>query len=169
MLIALVTNKPKYLRKIRSLTAFSVAVALMTLALPTVAQATFTIIGSFPSMTASYGVGSIPLVAPISNSPAPWTFTSSNPKVATISGKSINIVGVGSSNITAAQSATGKFTARSCYPGYSRDWCFRFPIGRHHSRGVNADSSDVTVRWCLEFLFLESKCRNGYWRQSHLS
>jgi hypothetical protein len=40
-------------------------------------------------------------------------FTSSNTKVATISGKTINIVGAGTSTITASQAASGAFTSRS--------------------------------------------------------
>lgn len=77
------------------------------------AQATFTILGQFPIITTAYGVGSVTIIPPTTNSPAPWSFTSSNTKVATISGKTINVIGAGTSTITASQAATGKFTARS--------------------------------------------------------
>lgn len=76
------------------------------------AQATFTIFGPFPIISTTYGVGSVPLVPPTSNSPAPWTFTSSNPKVATISGTAIIVLGAGTSTITASQLAMGAFTSR---------------------------------------------------------
>lgn len=104
-------------RKMKKYYVSSVFALIFSLFLPLVAsapaQATFTILGSFPIITATYGVGSIPLVPPTTNSPAPWTFTSSDLKVATISGKSITIVGAGTSTITAAQAAIGAFTARS--------------------------------------------------------
>ncbi len=90
---------------------FALAISLFASSTP--AQATFTILGSFPIITTTYGVGSVPIVPPTTNSPAPWVFTSSNTKVATISGRTINVVGAGTSTITASQAATGNFTARS--------------------------------------------------------
>ena len=77
------------------------------------AQATYTIFGPFPMIITTYGVGSIPIVPPTTNSPAPWVFTSSNPQVATISGGNSVIVGVGISSISASQVAIGKYTART--------------------------------------------------------
>jgi hypothetical protein len=77
------------------------------------AQATFTIFGPFPIITATYGVGSLPLVPPTTNSPAPWVFTSSNTNVAIISNNKISVLGAGTSTITASQAATGKYTARA--------------------------------------------------------
>lgn len=44
---------------------------------------------------------------PTSKSPAPFTFTSSNPAVATISGSLVTIKGPGESTITASQAGTG--------------------------------------------------------------
>lgn len=98
-------------RKTYIYTIVALVVSLFASSAP--AQATFTIFGPFPIITAAYGVGSVTLVPPTTNSPAPWSFTSSNTKVATISGKTINVVGAGTSTITASQAATGKFTARS--------------------------------------------------------
>ena len=86
---------------------------LVLIASVTPAQATFTIFGPFPTITATYGVGTIPIVPPTTNSPAPWVFTSSNPKVARVVGGALEIVGTGYSTITASQSAIGAFTARS--------------------------------------------------------
>ncbi len=91
--------------------SLALVISLITSLAP--AQATFTILGPFPMMTATYGVGSVPIIPPTTNSPAPWVFTSSNTKVATISGKTINVVGTGTATITGSQAATGNFTARS--------------------------------------------------------
>ena len=101
----------KFPRKLYSFSVVAVFASLLASVAP--AQATFTIFGPFPIITATYGVGSIPLVPPTTNSPAPWSFTSSNTKVATISGKTINVVSPGTSTITASQAATGVFTSRS--------------------------------------------------------
>lgn len=98
-------------RKSYAYVVFALVVSFFASSAP--AQATFTILGSFPIITATYGVGSVPIVPPTTNSPAPWTFTSSNTNVAKISGKTIIITGAGTSTITASQAATGKFTARS--------------------------------------------------------
>lgn len=98
-------------RKTYTYAIFALVVSLFASSAP--AQATFTILGPFPIITAAYGVDSVAIVPPTTNSPAPWSFTSSNTKVATISGKTINVVGAGTSTITAAQAATGVFTARS--------------------------------------------------------
>jgi len=113
MPISPVMVKSKKVQRIRSLSIISLVISVLVVAVPAIAQATFTIFGPFPAMTVTYGVGTVPLVPPTTNSPAPWTFTSSNTKVATISGRTINVVGVGTSTITAEQAATGKFTARS--------------------------------------------------------
>ena len=92
---------------------FTLILSVLVAGAPSIAQATFTILGPFPIVTSTYGVGSVAIVPPTSNSPAPWIFTSSNTEVATISGKRMNVVGVGTSTITASQAATGKYTARS--------------------------------------------------------
>ncbi len=90
---------------------FALVVSLSSSLAPT--EATFTVLGPFPIITTTYGVGTLPLTPPTSNSPAPWAFTSSNVKVATIAGKTITVVGAGTSTITASQAATGVYTARS--------------------------------------------------------
>lgn len=58
-------------------------------------------------------VGAAPytIVAPTSNSTGAFTYTSSNPAVATISGSTLTIVGAGSSIITANQAAAGLYSA----------------------------------------------------------
>ncbi len=81
----------------------------------TSSQITLTILGTTPTIGAfgpiEAGVGDSPLsiVAPSSNSSGTWTFTSSNPAVATVVEGKLNIIGPGISTITAIQNAAGKF------------------------------------------------------------
>ena len=49
------------------------------------------------------------LTAPTSNSPGAFSYTSSNPSVATISGNTVTIVGAGTSTITAIQAASAPY------------------------------------------------------------
>ena len=88
-------------------------ISLIALAVPSLAQATFTILGPFPIITTTYGVGTVALVPPTSNSPGTWSFASSNLSAAVISGNTINVVGTGTSTITATQAASGAFDSRS--------------------------------------------------------
>ena len=103
-------KKPK---KIHRVALFGLILSLIAVGAPSLAQATYTIFGPFPMMTVTYGVGSVPIVPPTTNSPAPWVFTSSNPAVATISGGNVVVVGAGVSTISASQAAIGQYTARS--------------------------------------------------------
>ena len=57
-----------------------------------------------------YGDASFNLIDPSSNSPGSFTFTSGSQNVATISGRTVTIVGAGSSVITATQAASGIYT-----------------------------------------------------------
>jgi len=87
--------------------------SLLGLALTPTAQATATILGPFSAITTVMGVGKITVVPPTSNSNGAWTFSSSNLKVATVSGNQLSILSAGSSTITATQSAIGAFTSRA--------------------------------------------------------
>ncbi len=53
------------------------------------------------------------ITAPTSNSTGAFTYTSSNPSVATVSGNTITIVGVGTTVITATQAAAGAYGSGS--------------------------------------------------------
>ncbi len=75
------------------------------------AQATQTIVGSFPSMNYTAAVGSFNITPPTSNSPGAWTFVADNPLVATISGLKVTIVGSGYTRITATQAASGAYNS----------------------------------------------------------
>lgn len=61
----------------------------------------------------NFGDPDFELTAPISNSSGAFTYTSSNPAVATISGSTVHIVGPGTSTITANQAADGSYGAGS--------------------------------------------------------
>ena len=59
------------------------------------------------------GDAAFDLVDPTSDSPGAFTYTSSNTAVATISGRTVTIIGAGTSNITANQAASGSFIVGS--------------------------------------------------------
>ena len=100
-------------RKFRCATVFALVLALTTLAFPPLAQATYTIFGPFPMIITQYGVGTLTIVPPTSNSPGPWSYTSSNPTVATVNGGVLNILTTGAATITATQAASAGYTERS--------------------------------------------------------
>ena len=59
------------------------------------------------------GAAPFSLTAPTSNSSGSFTYTSSNTSVATISGSTVTIVGVGNTIITATQAASGSYSSGS--------------------------------------------------------
>lgn len=69
--------------------------------------------GSFTLPSKEFGDAAFKITAPTSNSTGAITYTSSNTKVATVSGETITITGSGSSVITAHQAATNKYLADS--------------------------------------------------------
>ncbi len=93
--------------------ALGLGLALVGLALIPTANATTTIFGPFPPITTAMGVGKIAVTPPTTNSPGPWSFTSSNSRVATVDGNVLSILSAGSTTITATQAASGVFTSRS--------------------------------------------------------
>jgi len=64
---------------------------------------------SIPSKT--FGNSTFTITSPTSNSNGSFSYTSSNTSVATISGNTITIVGVGSTTITASQAETTSYTS----------------------------------------------------------
>lgn len=94
-------------------TAIFVLVASLVASVAPAQATTYTIFGPFPIITTTYGVGTLVILPPTTNSPGPWSYTSSNPSVATVSGGILNILHAGSSTITATQAATGSYTSRS--------------------------------------------------------
>ena len=70
------------------------------------------IIGPLTIATSSYG-SSFNITSPTSNSGGGFTYTSSNTNVATITGSTLKVVGVGTCVITATQAANGVYTTGS--------------------------------------------------------
>ena len=85
--------------------------ALSTLSLGSapMAHATAPAVGAFARLNASLDQRTITIQAPTSTSPGRWTFTSSDIKVATISGNVITLLARGYSRITATQAASGQY------------------------------------------------------------
>lgn len=66
-------------------------------------------LGDFPAITKTLADPAFNLTAPSSRSPGPFTFTSSKPEVATISGATVTITGAGTTTITASQPEVGSY------------------------------------------------------------
>lgn len=66
-------------------------------------------LGSFSVPAKELGDAPFALTAPTSNSSGTFSYTSSNTSVATISGNTVTIVGIGTSTITATQAASGSY------------------------------------------------------------
>lgn len=71
------------------------------------------VITGFSIANETIGDPAFTITAPASNSPGAFSYTSSNTSVASISGNTISIVGIGSTTITATQAASGSFLAAS--------------------------------------------------------
>jgi gliding motility-associated-like protein len=78
----------------------------------TVGKATPTI-ASMAAINKTFGDAAFTLTAPTSNATGAFTFTSSNPAVATISGTTVTIVGAGTAIITATQATDANYNAGS--------------------------------------------------------
>ena len=70
-------------------------------------------LGAFTIPAQLIGAAPFTLTAPSSTSTGAFTYTSSNSSVATISGNTVTVVGVGSTLITATQAAAGGYSAAS--------------------------------------------------------
>ena len=68
-------------------------------------------IGAFADMSKTTQATPFTLTNPSSNSAGAFTYTSSNPTVATVSGNTVTIIAAGTSTITAIQAADGSFAA----------------------------------------------------------
>lgn len=78
----------------------------------TVGKATPTI-GSMAAINKTFGDAAFTLTAPTSNATGAFTYTSDNTAVATVSGATVTIVGVGTANITATQAADANYNTGS--------------------------------------------------------
>ncbi len=68
-------------------------------------------LGGFPDISKNEGDAAFVLTAPTSKGPGAFTYTSSNPEVATIAGNTVTIVGPGTTTITANQAESGSYNA----------------------------------------------------------
>jgi hypothetical protein len=66
-------------------------------------------LGAFPAMTKTEGDAPFVLTAPTSASPAQFVFTSSDPAVASLDGKTVTVLLAGTTTITAAQPSFGSY------------------------------------------------------------
>ena len=64
-------------------------------------------------ITKTYGDAAFDLPDPASASTGAFTFSSGNPQVATVSGRTVTLAGAGSATLTATQAATGNYQAAS--------------------------------------------------------
>ena len=91
---------------------FAVVAALgLSLGLVSSAHATAPSVGTFSRMNATMDQRTITIQPPTSNSPGRWSFTSSDPTVATISGNIITLLNHGYARITGMQAASGQYDA----------------------------------------------------------
>jgi hypothetical protein len=70
-------------------------------------------LGDFPAISKTEGDAAFELKDPSSKGPGAFSYTSSNAEVATIAGKTVTIVGPGTSTITATQAASGSYNSSS--------------------------------------------------------
>lgn len=70
-------------------------------------------LGGFPSLSRTFGSGSFALTPPSSASTGSFSYVSSNPAVAQVSGSNVNILGAGSTTITASQATAGNYVGAS--------------------------------------------------------
>lgn len=70
-------------------------------------------LGEFPALTKTEGDEPFDLTAPSSDSPGPFSFSSSDPSVASIAGKTVTIHRAGTVTITAQQPRTGSYNPTS--------------------------------------------------------
>jgi len=70
-------------------------------------------LGEFTIPTKLIGDAPFSLIAPISNSTGAFTYTSSNPSVATVSGSTVTILSVGTTTITATQEKSNPYDTNS--------------------------------------------------------
>jgi hypothetical protein len=68
-------------------------------------------LGPFPAIAKTEGDAPFALVAPTSASPAEFAYSSSDPKIATISGNTVTVLLAGTTTITASQASMGQWSA----------------------------------------------------------
>ncbi len=87
----------------------ALALVLTVVAAPSVSAVT-TIVGVFSSMSTTLDHKLFVLTPPPSNSPGAWSFTIADSTIATVSGNVATLIGVGATQVTATQAASGVYT-----------------------------------------------------------
>ena len=123
------------------------------------------VIGAFSVPTATEGDIPFDLVDPTSTSPGSFSYTSSNTAVATISGKTVFIVGPGTSTITANQAASGSFIAGSVNTEF---FVHETPPSSAAPTPPERNPSDVISIYSGKYTNLSGTdmCNNSCWGQS---
>jgi hypothetical protein len=91
---------------------------------------------SFAANAKTIGDPVYTLPAPLSNSSGSFSYTSSDPTVATISGDQVTIVGVGNTTITATQASTNDFSGASITANLQVVPVGTFVVGQSYLGGI---------------------------------
>ena len=92
---------------------FSLVIATVVLVLAACGGGSGVKLGAFPAITKTEGDAAFTLTAPSSSSPAAFTFSSSDPAVASISGSTVTVLVAGTTTITAGQPQMGSYNPTS--------------------------------------------------------
>ena len=99
------------------------------------------ILSNFSVPSKNLGDASFALTAPQSNSTGAFTYSSSNPAVATVSGTTVTIVGAGSTTITATQAATDSYGSNSISATFTATFTVTVPSL------LSLDSNGATIKY----------------------
>lgn len=92
---------------------FSFVIACVVLVLAACGGGSGVKLGAFPAITKTEGDAPFALTAPASASPAAFTYSSSDPAVATVSGSTVTVLLAGTTTITAGQPSLGSYNPTS--------------------------------------------------------
>jgi Tfp pilus assembly major pilin PilA len=92
---------------------YSLLIATVVLVLAACGGGSGVKLGAFPAITKTEGDAAFTLTAPSSASPAAFTFSSSDPAVASISGSTVTVLLAGTTTITAGQPQMGSYNPTS--------------------------------------------------------
>jgi hypothetical protein len=104
-------------------------------------------LGEFPAMTKTEGDAPFELKAPISKSPAAFSFESSDTKVATINGNVVTVLAAGFTTITARQGSLGSYnpTSTSALLTVKERTCVAGAVRNKSGLCVPPDSSAIDI------------------------
>ena len=106
-------HKQRHVKTMKNKLILSIVIACIAFGLASCGGGGGVKLGDFPALAKTEGDAPFVLVAPSSASPAPFSYSSSDPKVATISGSTVTVLLAGTTTITAAQAEKGTYNATS--------------------------------------------------------